>query len=166
MLAASAQSEVLKSPEQFIRDAFTSPPERQVLWLNQALKSQILSEIGYQFHQLRVRYWSSGSRSAWVLEEVGKEEPITIGVVVDSGQIKEFKVLIYRESRGHEVKHDFYTRQFLGARLISRRNRLKLSEGIDGITGATLSVRATKKVATLALFLHQQTDHSRHVEKN
>ena len=36
----------------------------------------------------------------------------------------------------------------------------KLSQPVDGITGATLSVRAVKKAATLALYLHRQTPYT------
>ncbi len=165
LFPAIAVSEVLKSSEQFIEEAFESSPKREVLWLNQEIKAQVRKEIDYQLNQLRVRYWAQGSRTAWILEEVGKEEVITIGVVVDNDKIEHFNVLVYRESRGGEIKHSFFTKQFIGAGLKLARNKMGLSERIDGITGATLSVRATKKVATLALFLHQQTDYATHVEK-
>ncbi|MEO1898962.1 MAG: FMN-binding protein, partial [Methylococcales bacterium] len=59
------------------------------------------------------------------------------------------KVLAFRESRGWEVKHDFFTDQFKQNTLDSH---LKLTQAIDGISGATLSVRALTKTARLALF--------------
>jgi len=48
---------------------------------------------------------------------------------------------------------DFFTRQFVGLSLQPPKSQL--SENIDGITGATLSVKAVKKTARFALFLHQ-----------
>ncbi len=156
-------AEILNSPENFIRDVFSDmnePAKREVFWLNKALKQEIKRNIDYDFHQLRVRYWGAGERTAWVLEEVGKEQPITMGVVINDNMIEDFQILVYRESRGDEVKHMFYRKQFFGGSLVSKGEKLRLSERIDGITGATLSVRATKKVAKVALFLHQRTAYS------
>jgi hypothetical protein len=62
------------------------------------------------------------------------------------------RVLIYRESRGWEVRHAFFTRQFDQAQLENG----KLDRSIDGITGATLSVEALQRAARLALWLDQQ----------
>jgi Na+-translocating ferredoxin:NAD+ oxidoreductase RnfG subunit len=69
--------------------------------------------------------------------------------VVDAQQVELVKVLAYRESRGWEVKHPAFTQQFVEASLVEN----KLDKHIDGITGATLSVRAMTKVVTLALYL-------------
>ena len=64
--------------------------------------------------------------------------------------LERIKVLEFRESRGWEVRHAFFTDQFRAARLTKDRN---LDRDIDGISGATLSVRAMKKLAALALYL-------------
>lgn len=155
--------EVLLSPEQFLARAFgenVEPATMQTLWLNNEIKETAKQKMGYQFNQLRLRYWGAEERTAWLLEEVGKERPITIGVVVEKNQIRDVAILVYRESRGGEVRHEFFTNQFKGATLIKNGNNYHLSEDIDGISGATLSVRAVKKVATLALFLHGLTPFS------
>jgi hypothetical protein len=102
---------------------------------------------------LRVRYWARGARSAWILNEVGKEKPITVGIVIEAGKISRLKVLAFRESRGDEVRHDFFTRQYQDRRL---QEDLQLDRAIDGITGATLSVRALNRLARLALLLDQE----------
>ncbi len=162
--AACVRAEVVLPTEQFIHEAFTQTPKRETLWVDKTLKQDIAESIDYQFHALRIRYWGVGERTAWVLEEVGKEEPITMGVVVEGDKILALRVLVYRESRGDEVKHGFYTRQFDHARLEEHRKGYRLSKDIDGITGATLSVRATKKVAKLALLLHQQTPYASHAK--
>jgi len=73
--------------------------------------------------------------------------------VIKKGQIERIKVLIFRESRGWEVRYPFFTEQFSGARLIKNYQR---NQPIDGITGATLSVRALKKLARLSLYLEQE----------
>ncbi|WP_069472977.1 FMN-binding protein [Candidatus Marithrix sp. Canyon 246] len=73
----------------------------------------------------------------WILEEIGKKKPITTGIVINKGRIERFKVLIFRETRGWEVCYPFFTNQFKG-------NSLNNFSHIDGISGATLSVRALK----------------------
>lgn len=163
-ITSSATAEdVLLSQEQFLARAFGEGVESapmQTLWLNNDIKETAKQKIGYQFNQLRLRYWGAQARTVWLLEEVGKERPITIGVVVEKNKIQDIAILVYRESRGGEVRHEFFTNQFEGATLIKNRNNYDLSEDIDGISGATLSVRAVKKVATLALFLHGLTPFS------
>ena len=114
--------------------------------------------LGHRFGKLRVRYWFDGETSVWVLDEIGKELPITIGVTVRDHAIADVRVLEFRESRGWEVRYPFFTGQFQGLGLTSTR---ELDQPIDGISGATLSVRALKKLARLALYLHQQTEFSR-----
>ena len=65
------------------------------------------------------------------------------------------KVLIFRESRGWEVRYPFFTDQFKGATLVTDNN---LDRKIDGITGATLSVNALTKLGRIALLLHKHLD--------
>lgn len=139
------------SLDDFLAQSFAgSTPVAKVAWLDSDTKARIKEITGKEFPLLRVRYWQQADRTAWVLEEIGKEMPITIGVVVADQQIKNIEVLAFRETRGWEIRHEFFTRQFQGTAL-DERSRLNTS--IDGITGATLSVRAMKHVARLALLL-------------
>jgi Na+-transporting NADH:ubiquinone oxidoreductase subunit NqrC len=73
---------------------------------------------------------------------------------VQAGKLKQVSILTFRESRGGEVRYPAFTDQFPGAAL---KNDHHLDRSIDGISGATLSVRAVEKTARIALFLHQQT---------
>lgn len=148
----AAAANVYQEPEAFIAEAFAGqPPAPQVLWLTGALRDEVEQILGHAPAALRVRYWSRAQRSAWILEEVGKERPITVGVVVAHDAIERIKVLVFRETRGWEVRYPFFTDQFQGARLTDGR---ELDRSIDGISGATLSVRALKKIARVALLLH------------
>ena len=72
-------------------------------------------------------------------------------LISNAGRLERVKVLVFRESRGWEVRHPFFTDQF---NEIGLTGELDLDRGIDGISGATLSVRALKKLARLALYLH------------
>ncbi len=145
---------VYQEPEAFIAEVFAgSPPQPAVLWLTGERKAVIRDILGHDYASLRVRYWRQDTRSTWILDEIGKEHPITTGIVVDAGKIERVKVLIFRESRGWEVRHDFFTDQFQDATLDANR---QLDRHIDNISGATLSVRALKKLARVALYLAQQ----------
>jgi len=74
-----------------------------------------------------------------------------VAVHIKDQHIVRTKVLVYRESRGDEVRHDFFTDQFKAAKLDDQN---QLDKHIDGITGATLSVRALTKLSRIALLLH------------
>ncbi|WP_107110765.1 FMN-binding protein [Shewanella algae] len=156
----AAQS-VYQSPADFVTQALGSQgkskgkgqAKAKVFWFN-AEQRQVIEEIlAHDFRPLRTRYWQQGDDTVWILEEIGKEAPITVGIQVRHGQIYRTKVLIYRESRGDEVRHDFFTDQFKSATLTKDK---QLDKHIDGITGATLSVRALTKLARIALYLDQQ----------
>jgi hypothetical protein len=145
---------VYQSGPDFIAEVFTpQQPEAGVLWFNDNIREQAEKILGHRVLGLRVRYHHSAGKSAWILNEIGKEMPITIGVVIDQGKISSVKILAYRESRGGEVRYPAYMAQYQGATLT---DSYKLDKSIDGITGATLSVWAVNKVAALALYYHSQ----------
>lgn len=145
---------VYQEPADFINQVFdNSPPKTEVLWLNKQLKQKVVDILDHNYKGLRVRYWRTENKSAWILDEIGKEKPITTGIVISDGRIELVKVLVFRESRGWEVRHDFFTDQFKKARL---QQDHQLDQHIDNISGATLSVRAVEKLARIALLLDQQ----------
>ncbi len=147
-------------PEAFLAESFAGDvPQPSFLWIKKGMHPTIDKILQHNaFRTLRVRYWQAGKRTAWVLEEIGKYQPITTGIIIDDGAIERLKVLIYRESHGWEVRHDFFAHQLRGLTL---GNRNRLSQRMDGISGATLSVNALKNLARLALYFHEnvpQTD--------
>ena len=105
-----------------------------------------------------MRYWQGGEKTAWILDEIGKEKPITIGVLVQDNAVDSVRVLEFREIRGWEVRYPFFTDQFNGARFVNgaQRQGQVLNRQIDGITGATLSVGAVTRVVEVALYLNEQ----------
>ena len=146
---SSAASTLADDQNNYLQSIFgnTVPPSR-TLWMKGDLKKQVADILQHTLGFLRARYWSDGTTYVWVLDEVGKTQAITFAVRVAADRIEGFQVLAFRESRGWEIKHDFYTEQFIGAGV---NDDLNLDKPIDGITGATLSVRASKKVAQMAL---------------
>jgi hypothetical protein len=125
-------------------------PAPSTLWISGDLRDAVERVLGHRFAALRVRYWHHGAKSVWILDEIGKELPITIGVTVAGGAIDNVRVLEFRESRGWEVRYPFFTDQFVDARLEANGH---LDRRIDGITGATLSVGAVTRIARVALLL-------------
>lgn len=156
-LTVSAKGDYM-SLEAFLGLAFNNAePAREALWFSADQRRAIQGMVGHEPGVLRQRYWGQGLRTAWVLDEIGKERPITIGIAIEGNRISRLEILSFRESRGWEVRYPFFTDQFIGMGLDEGG---KLSQPVDGITGATLSVRAVKKAATLALYLHRQTPYT------
>lgn len=150
----AAAKGVYMTEEAFLNQAFDGAiPERKALWLRGELKSSVSRVLGQPYGKIRLHYWYSGSRSAWVLEQIGKDKPITAGFVVEGLQIVQTEVLAFRESRGWEIKRPAFTRQF---ELIHLTTDNLLSRPVDGITGATLSVQAMNRMARLSLLLAQE----------
>jgi len=152
--SAAAAERVYLHPDEFINRTFAnSAPPAQALWVAPELRQELQNQFGWR-PGMRVRYWQDGERTAWILDEIGKDKPITAGVVVARGEIETVEVLVFRESRGWEIQLPRFTAQFVSARLTPDQH---LTQSIDGITGATLSVKAMKRMARVALRLHDQT---------
>ena len=150
----AAIEDVYQPPKAFVQESFAGQaPKPSVLWLNKALQQQIKNILGHRYKGLRLRYWRKNHKTVWILEEIGKEMPITVGLTITGDRLRQVKVLVYRESRGHEVRYSFFTDQFENAGLTDQG---RLTRTIDGISGATLSVRALRNLARLALFLNRQ----------
>ena len=150
--------EVYQEPEAFLQQVFDNQvPDPKILWISGQVRETAGQILQHNPGTLRTRYWRRGERSAWILEEIGKERPITVGIVINQNWIETVKVLVFRESRGWEVKYPFFTNQFKQAKL---NDDLQLDKPIDGVTGATLSVRALTKLGRLALYYHQHVTQS------
>jgi hypothetical protein len=143
------------SPDDFLRQTFSTPPQPALLWLDNAAQTQLIAVLGHRYPQARLRYWRIEKKTVWILDEIGKEYPITAGFVVSDSHIERAQVLIYRESRGDEIHLPAFLQQFTHVRLDNKSSDAKLSKHIDGITGATMSVDAMRKMARAALVLNQ-----------
>ena len=141
---------VYQTEEDFLLEVFSGKvPDQKRLILKSKLREPIEKILKHPYSGMRVKYWQNDSKTVWILEEIGKEYPITFGMVVSNGKIAKAKVLIFREIRGWEVKYPAFTRQFIGATFDGK----KLDKNIDGVSGATLSVWAMTKIAKIALVL-------------
>jgi len=151
VLRCACADTVYLAPDDFLHQTFSETPQPSVLWLDQATQTKLTAVLGHPYPQARLRYWRAQGKTAWMLDEIGKEYPITAGFVVSDNHIERAQVLIYRESRGDEIHLPAFLRQFIGSGLDGER----LSNKIDGITGATLSVNAMQRMARAALVLNQ-----------
>lgn len=150
---------VYLTPQAFLERAFGSEQyQSHSLWLNEEDKLSARDILQREYHGFRIRYWQQGDKRAWVVDEIGKVRPITIGVVILDNKIVHINILEFRESRGDEVRHPFFTKQFIGQSL--QKGGSRLGNTIDGITGATLSVRAVTRVARFALYLNRRVSAS------
>ena len=142
---------VYLAPDDFIRQTLNEVPQPSLLWLDNSAQAKLVAALGHRYPQARLRYWRVANKTVWILDEVGKEYPITAGFCVVDNRIERAQVLVYRESRGDEIHLPAFLRQFADAELKDD----KLSKDIDGITGATMSVDAMRRMARAALVLNQ-----------
>jgi hypothetical protein len=152
MGTASAIDDVYEAPEAFLAEAFgASPPAPQLLQLDDAMQAKVSAVFGRAYPQARIRYWRANGKSAWIIDDNGKEgyQPTTAGFVVKGGEIDIARVLIYRESRGEQVTQASFLKQFTGAKAASDG----LDKNIDGISGATYSVKMMQRMARTVLTL-------------
>ena len=157
LMPVAAMAETYLTQEQFVQTAFgettlKTAPTAEVLWLTKDVATQAENILGHSPKQVRLKFWKAGLQTAWILDEIGKEEPITAGFVVENGKILQVSILAYRESRGGEVRHANFLKQYQGTSL---QKDAQLNKTIDGISGATLSVRAVGRMARLALYFDQ-----------
>ena len=143
---------VYQTNEDFISEAFSNkPPDNSSIMLSGGVRKKVASILGHPYGGLIIKYWEKEGRTAWILKEIGKTEPITFGIIIKNNKIEKIKVLEFRESRGWEVKYPAFTKQYNGVGLQGD----KLDKNIDGISGATLSLWAMNGVSRVALYLHQ-----------
>jgi hypothetical protein len=155
MSCAIVHAETYQSKENFLNYAFADDkiPEPQLLWVSKEIKPNVEKILQHKAGFLRTRYWQNETKTVWILDEIGKIKLITVAVIIEQQKIVQLKVLAFRESRGWEVKHEFFTQQF---EQIGLKDDLRLTQAIDGISGATLSVRALTKIAQLALLFDKK----------
>ncbi len=171
LMAESGFATNYMSQKEFLRLAQKTPQSAsnltaKSLWLDDYHQTLIKEILEHKYPKLRLKYWisqnpidSQQTQTVWFLEKIGKERPISFAVSVINHQIDLIKVLAFRESRGGEIRIQSFTEQFKGVELTDKK---RLNRNIDGITGATMSVNAMKKISRLALLLHKEVSSPQH----
>ena len=152
-----SQAKTLLSAADFLAQHNMQHAEVNTLWLSAEQQKQVAGILSHAYAGIRIRYWQQDGRRVFILNEVGKELPITFGLLVQGTQLLAVQVLEFRESRGDEIKSDGFRAQFAG---IALNTEGELNRQVDGISGATYSVRAMQKIVKLALYLQQQLEKS------
>lgn len=146
----------LVNKEQTINHQILTKFQTKTLWLKKEIQEKIKKILYHRYPKIRLRYSINqvieNPTTVWFLDEIGKERPISFAISVKNDRVQLIRVLEFRESRGFEIHISAFVEQFEQSGL---NDDGKLSANIDGITGATMSVNAMKKIARLAIFLHQ-----------
>ncbi len=152
ILPASLEAaKTYQNPTDFISEQFSgAPPTAKIQTITPALQSRLSQINGSPYKSSRVRYWKKGTRTVYILEDIGKTQLITIGYVIDGQKLSNVKVLIYRESHGDDVSRTYFTKQF---KSVDLKSSGKLSKKPRNIAGATMSVRTLSRMARAALLL-------------
>jgi Na+-translocating ferredoxin:NAD+ oxidoreductase RnfG subunit len=118
---------------------------QEVIHLTPEKKKTIEERIGWHFpeEQFAVFIGRTGDRIdgyAVVQNTIGKHKPITYMVGVDpDGEVLNIEVLVYRESRGSEVRTKRFNAQYEGKTVF---DPIRMNKDIINISGATMSVRS------------------------
>ena len=68
--------QVYLAPKDFLGQVFAGAiPDPKVLWITKSLRAEANAIMTHSKGPRRIRYWNRGTRSAWILEEIGKVKP-------------------------------------------------------------------------------------------
>ena len=118
---------------------------KEILRLTPEQKALVISYIGWEFPEDSFEIFlgeTSGKADGFAIIQntIGKYRPITYMVGIDAtGQVTNFEVLVYRESRGNEIVRKRFNYQYEGKTV---QDPIRINRDIINITGATMSVRS------------------------
>jgi H+/Na+-translocating ferredoxin:NAD+ oxidoreductase subunit G len=127
---------MLPKSERVRKDRIRLSPER---------KSQIEERIGWKFPEAEFEVYigETGTRVdgyAMVQNTIGKHKPMTYMVGVDGqGSVSDIELLVFRESRGSEIRQKRFNSQYEGKTVL---DPVRINKDIINISGATMSVRS------------------------
>ena len=129
---------------------------KDIITLNREKKSLIEERIGWKFPEqsFEVYIGETGGQIdgyAVVQNTIGKHKPMTYMVGVDNeGAVSDVELLVFRESRGSEVRKKRFNAQYEGKTVL---DPVRINKDITNITGATMSVRSMSAGIKRALVL-------------
>lgn len=140
--------EVLLTREQALKEIFpevarTTNETRAIgVQLRRRLEAQLGRPIEEDSIEVTRVYDGAGTLRGYavVTEEIGKYRPITfmVGATADLA-VRDVAVMVYRESRGGDVKRKRFLSQYRGKRA---SDPIDVGRDIINISGATISVRS------------------------
>ncbi|NGZ04227.1 MAG: hypothetical protein CV090_14390 [Nitrospira sp. WS238] len=118
---------------------------QEIIQLSAVQKKVIEDRIGWHFPESEFVVYIGQTEDridgyALVQNTIGKHKPITYMVGVDpNGEVLNIEVLVYRESRGSEVRTKRFNAQYEGKTVF---DPIRMNKDIINISGATMSVRS------------------------
>jgi Na+-translocating ferredoxin:NAD+ oxidoreductase RnfG subunit len=150
--------DVYLTEEQALKLLF--PKSQQVraeeLRLTPDQKVRVQERIGWKFPENSFRAFKAETNGtvdgyAVIQETIGKHRPITYMVgVTPKGKVSDIEILVYRESKGSEVRMKRFNYQYEGKTAL---DPIRINKDIINITGATMSVRSVSAGVKRALVL-------------
>lgn len=129
---------------------------KEIVRLHPDQKAQIEARIGWKFPEETFEIYIGETGSAldgyaMVQNTIGKHKPMTYMVGVDpKGQCTNVELLVFRESRGSEVRTKRFNAQYEGKTV---SDPIRINRDILNISGATMSVRSMSAGVKRALVL-------------
>lgn len=118
---------------------------KDIIKLSPEKKAQIEERIGWKFPEqsFEVYIGETGTQVdgyALVQNTIGKHKPMTYMVGIDNkGQVSDVELLVFRESRGSEIRQKRFNAQYEGKTV---NDPVRINKDIINISGATMSVRS------------------------
>lgn len=141
------QEEVFLSEDEAARLMFPKSEaiSQEIIQLTPEKKRTVEERIGWHFPETEFAAYIGKSKDridgyAVVQNTIGKHKPMTYMVGVDAnGEVTNIEVLVYRESKGSEVRTKRFNAQYEGKTL---DDPIRINKDIINISGATMSVRS------------------------
>jgi hypothetical protein len=155
------QEDVYLTPEEAAKLMFPESDHirSEVITLSPDQKKLIEERIGWHFPETIFEGFigeTNGKIDGWafIQHTIGKHKPMTYMVGVDpSGEVINVEVLVYRESRGSEVRKKRFNYQYQGK---TPYHPIRINRDIINISGATMSVRSMSAGVKRALVLVEE----------
>jgi hypothetical protein len=133
---------------------------KELIKLTPEQKTHIEERIGWKFPEesFEVYIGETGTRVdgyAVVQNTIGKHKPMTYMVGVDGrGRVSDIELLVFRESRGSEIRQKRFNTQYEGKTVL---DPVRINKDIINISGATMSVRSMSAGIKRVLVLVDET---------
>jgi hypothetical protein len=160
------QEDVFLTPDEAAKLIFpdSNHIRSEVITLSPDQKNRIEERIGWHFPETTFDCFigeTNGQIDGWALIQntIGKHKPMTYIVGIGpNGEVTNVEVLVFRESRGSEVRKKRFNYQYQGK---TPYDPIRINRDIINISGATMSVRSmsagVKRALVLVEELHLQS---------
>jgi Na+-translocating ferredoxin:NAD+ oxidoreductase RnfG subunit len=153
--------EVYLTEEQALKVLFPKAQKIQPeeLRLSPEQKARIQDRIGWKFPEESFKAFKAETNGkvegyAVIQETIGKHRPITYIVsVTPEGKVSSVEILVYRESKGSEVRRKRFNAQYEGKTSL---DPIRINKDIINVTGATMSVRSVSAGVKRVLVLVEE----------